>query len=55
MQLIVLDFSIGEVFVYDYEPETDEDAEDVVDRLGHNPNNCQWMTFDTEINFKTKN
>ena len=42
-KLVVLDFTTNEVHIYpiatDYEPE----ATDLLESLGHNINNCEWM------------
>ena len=50
-KLIICDFSTGEVDIYpieyDYEPSMDE----LLDSLGHDANDCQWMFFQGEVTF----
>lgn len=50
-KLIICDFSTGEVDIYpieyDYEPNMDE----LLDSLGHDANDCQWMFFQGEVTF----
>ena len=50
-KLVILDFETGMVDIYhseyDYEPDMDE----LLDKLGHNANNCQWMFTTGDITF----
>jgi hypothetical protein len=51
-KLIILDFMTGECHCYTYDtakhPES-EDVENLIDTLGHNINNCDWMVTSQEI------
>ena len=54
-KLVILDYSTGEVDVYDIDSEV-EVNEDLIESLGHNSNDCYWMcgenirvTFNSEI------
>ena len=50
-KLIVLDFSTGEVDIYPVEYENEPDMDDLLDDLGHNANDCQWMFTEGNITF----
>ena len=41
--LTILDFSTGEVDIYPIEYDDEPDMDELLDRLGHNANDCQWM------------
>lgn len=41
--LTILDFSTGEVDIYSVEYENEPDMDELLDSLGHNANDCQWM------------
>ena len=44
MRFSVLDYSIGEAYTYILtEEQVKMDEEDLVNELGHGPNNCYWM------------
>ena len=50
-RLIVLDFSTGDVDIYPVEYEQEPDMDELLERLGHNANDCQWMFSEGDINF----
>ena len=55
-KLIILDFTTGEVDIYNTQFENgldDEcgDIEIILKELGHKPGNCQWMITDGQITF----
>lgn len=41
-ELIVLDYSLSEAYFYRVDPDTDIDEEYII-KLGHNPDECNWM------------
>ena len=51
MKIIVLDFGVGEVFIYDFDPNIFEDGSDFLaqDELSHSETNCQWMIVDNVL------
>ena len=50
-KLIILDFSTGEVDIYPVEYGYEPDMDELLDSLGHNPFDCQWMFFSGNITF----
>ena len=48
-KLIILDFNTGEVDIYPVSHI--DDVESVIEELGHNVNDCQWMISDSQITF----
>lgn len=50
-RLIILDFCTGEVDIYPVEYEEEPDMDELLDSLGHNANDCQWMFSDGSITF----
>jgi len=50
-QLIILDFTTAEVDIYNVEYDYEPDMDELLDSLGHNANNCQWMFGDFNITF----
>ena len=52
-KLVILDYSTGEVDIYsmDYEQNPDTSAEELLDSLGHNADNCEWMFTKGNITF----
>ena len=50
-RLIILDFNTGDVDIYPVEYEQEPDMDDLLERLGHNANDCQWMFSEGDINF----
>lgn len=53
-KLIILDFTTGDVDIYPIEYEYEPCMEDLLEELGHNPNDCQWMFSQGEIKFHKK-
>lgn len=49
VHLTILDFNTGDIDIYPVSHI--EDEESVIEELGHNPNNCQWMISDGQIIF----
>lgn len=49
--LTILDFSTGEVDIYPVEYENEPDMDELLDSLGHNANDCQWMFSGGNITF----
>lgn len=45
-KLIIMDYSVGEVHIYDVLPDTNID-EDFIRDLGFNINTCSWMFSNT--------
>jgi len=54
-KIIILNFSNGEVLVYQYDNNIWNDAEEFLtsDEIDLNPNQCQWMIVD-ELTIKIK-
>ena len=50
-KLIICDFSTGEVDIYPIEYEDEPDMDELLEKLGHSANNCQWMTSEGNITF----
>ena len=48
-KLIILDYNTGEVDIYPVS--YIDDVESVIEELGHNPDNCQWIISDGQITF----
>lgn len=48
-KLIILDFSTGDVDIYPVE--YIDDAESIIEKLGHRVDGCQWMITDGHITF----
>lgn len=46
-KLIILDFTRGETHIYTVK--TLEDYENLIEKLGHNIDNCQWMIVDNDL------
>ena len=49
--LIILDFATGDVDIYPVEYDSEPDMDELLDFLGHNANDCQWMFSSGSINF----
>ena len=53
--LTILDFATGDVDIYPIECKYEPDMDELLDRLGHKTNDCQWMfgvgniTFHKEV------
>ena len=41
--LVILDFATGDVDIYPIEYNEEPDMDELLDELGHNANDCQWM------------
>ena len=50
-KLIVLDFATGSVDIYNTEYKNEPDMDDLLDYLGHNANDCQWMFTEGDVTF----
>ena len=50
-RLIILDFCTGEVDIYPVEYDAEPCMEDLLESLGHNANDCQWMFTQGNITF----
>ena len=50
-RLIILDFATGMVDIYQVEYEFEPDMDELLDSLGHNANDCQWMFGTGNITF----
>lgn len=42
-RLIILDFCTGEVHIYPVAYDYDPDMDELLNKLGHRANDCQWM------------
>ena len=49
--LVILDFATGEVDIYPVEYDNEPDMDELLDSLGHNSNDCQWMFTQGNITF----
>lgn len=49
--LIILDFTTGETDIYPVAYEEEPNMDDLLDSLGHNANDCQWMFSEGTITF----
>lgn len=45
-QILILDFRLGEVHIYDYVNPDATDQETILEELGHNASDCDWMIVD---------
>ena len=50
-RLIILDFATGMVDIYQVEYDSEPDMDELLDSLGHNANDCQWMFTQGNITF----
>lgn len=50
-KLIILDFTTGEVDIYNTQFEDEYNADDILKELGHRPSDCQWMFSCGNITF----
>ena len=50
-KLVILDFNTGDVDIYPVEYDNEPDMDELLDELGHNANDCQWMFFQGEVTF----
>lgn len=50
-KLIILDFSTGEVDIYNTQFEDEYNVDDILRKLGHRVSDCQWMITDGQITF----
>lgn len=49
--LTIFDFTTGDVDIYPIEYEYEPDMNELLDKLGHNANGCQWMFGTGNITF----
>ena len=52
--LTILDFTTGDVDIYPIEYKCEPDMYELLEELGHNTNNCQWMFGTGNITFHTE-
>lgn len=50
-RLVILDFCTGMVDIYQVEYEFQPDMDELLDSLGHNAEDCQWMYTQGDITF----
>ena len=50
-RLVILDFATGNVDIYQVEYEFQPDMDKLLDSLGHNAEDCQWMHTQSDITF----
>ena len=50
-KLVVLDYSVGTVDVYNIDMSYDDIEEYLVNKLGYNLNDCEWMVGNMDITF----
>lgn len=50
-RLIILDFATGMADIYQVEYEFEPDMDELLDSLGHNANDCQWMFTQGDVTF----
>lgn len=50
-QLIILDYCTGDVDIYPVEYDNEPDMYELLDSLGHNANDCNWMFTQGNITF----
>lgn len=49
-KLVILDFNTGEVHIYNIDMKV-KCVEDLISKLGHRVNDCQWMFTSSDIIF----
>jgi hypothetical protein len=48
-KLIILNYEKGELHTYSVKEQSDDDCyRDLIDKLGHNLKNCEWMIVDND-------
>ena len=50
-KLIILDFNTGDIDIYPVEYNCEPNMDGLLEELGHNANDCQWMFSEGNINF----
>ena len=50
-RLVILDYCTGEVDIYSVEYENEPDMYELLDKLGHDANDCNWMFTEGNITF----
>ena len=50
-RLVILDYCTGEVDIYPVEYENEPDMYELLDKLGHDANDCNWMFTEGNITF----
>lgn len=50
-KLVVLDYSVGTVDVYNIDMSYDDIEEYLVNKLGYSLSNCEWMVGNMDITF----
>ena len=46
-KLVILDFGKEETHIYTVKDGTTEEYEELIEKLGHNINNCHWQILDS--------
>ena len=49
--LTILDFTTGDVDIYPIDYDYEPDMNELLEKLGHSANNCQWMFGTGNITF----
>ena len=49
--LTILDYCTGDVDIYPVEYDNEPDMDELLEELGHNANDCQWMFTQGNITF----
>lgn len=47
--IAILDFTTAEIHIHPYDKKSNEDANEIVDRLGYNSNDCDYMCMNNLI------
>ena len=50
-KLIILNYTDSTVHIYDCPDNTFSDSQELVESLGYNPNDCEWMLGEMEITY----
>ena len=50
-RLVILDYCTGDTDIYPVEYENEPDMYELLDKLGHNANDCNWMFSEGDIKF----
>jgi hypothetical protein len=50
-RLVILDYCTGDTDIYPVEYENEPDMYELLDKLGHDANDCNWMFTEGNITF----